>query len=236
MKYPLSLALDRKLAAYAVAGGFVALVSPTPANASVIPMSGPINVAMTTSPASTNFDVDGNGTADFTLSSGLSINPADPTQWGKYASIAVKSGAGVGVVDTFVIPGVWVADPLAPGSVVNSLSSTGAGVPFAKRDANASGSVVIGEWDAAGTQAYVGLAFLIGTETHYGWALVGTTLTDDTSIDGNGLTVYNWAYEDAAGTAIRIPGTAPTPEPSTLALGALGAAGILALRRRQQSR
>jgi LPXTG-motif cell wall-anchored protein len=62
------------------------------------------------------------------------------------------------------------------------------------------------------------------------------------TLDGSGfptqLEVISWAYNDVAGAPIEAGQTTEvgaTPEPSTAALGllALGAAGILALRKRR---
>ena len=68
---------------------------------------------------------------------------------------------------------------------------------------------------------YLGVSFLIEGETHYGWVQI------DVNDDATQATINGYAYQDIAGTG------AHTPEPGSLALLALGAAGIAARRRRK---
>ena len=79
-----------------------------------------------------------------------------------------------------------------------------------------------------GTPGYLGFAFepsLVGA-TYYGWAQITISNT------GAG-TLHGWAYEDAAGTAIRA-GAVPVPEPGTALFGLalLGSVACAARRRR----
>lgn len=67
----------------------------------------------------------------------------------------------------------------------------------------------------------VGLRFEIGSEIHYGWAQV------DIGTGGSDVTLTMFGYNDTAGEASHIP------EPSSLGLLALGAAGLARRRRKK---
>jgi len=77
---------------------------------------------------------------------------------------------------------------------------------------------------------FLGLRFLIGADTHYGWAKIETDALGNIILDGLG-------YESLANTAVHVedpssPGPSVPDQGSTLALMALGAAGLAAARSR----
>ena len=81
------------------------------------------------------------------------------------------------------------------------------------------------------TDAYIGLAFPIAAVNHYGWIRVDVDNAAGTFL------VKDWAYETQSGVGLAAGDGLPVvPEPGTLGLLAAGAAGVLALRRRRQSR
>jgi hypothetical protein len=90
--------------------------------------------------------------------------------------------------------------------------------------ATSSGSY--GEWNAFG-RGYVGLRFQIGPNTHYGWAEI--------SVNPNYTsTLHRWAYEDVPNTGLSTPSGGAIPEPASIVLMALGAAGLALYRKRRQ--
>jgi hypothetical protein len=97
-------------------------------------------------------------------------------------------------------------------------------------------SIAAGEWDEQ--IAFAGLQFLIGAETHFGWArlqVTGTAL-------GLTATLFDYAYCDEPNAAIDAGQTSgacgatnAVPEPSSLVLLATGTvAAALRSRRRGQ--
>jgi hypothetical protein len=79
----------------------------------------------------------------------------------------------------------------------------------------------------AGDRAALGFKFKIDGATHFGWADVSMF---NTEFYFPFLTLNRIAYESAADTPIHV---SPLPEPSSLALLALGATGVWAFRQRR---
>ena len=87
---------------------------------------------------------------------------------------------------------------------------------------------------------FVGVRFDIpGGSPHFGWIEVEYVRDSDP----DHLTIYGWGYETVSGVGIQagagittnLPPPPPAiPEPNTLALLMLGAAGVYSWRRRQQ--
>ncbi|HWL52467.1 MAG TPA: PEP-CTERM sorting domain-containing protein [Chthoniobacteraceae bacterium] len=87
----------------------------------------------------------------------------------------------------------------------------------------------IQNWTSDNPTGYLGLMFKVDGETHYGWALITETGTDQYEL-------HSVAYEDIAGQSITI---GAVPEPSSIALMALSAGSVAAFelrRRRRKSR
>jgi hypothetical protein len=77
--------------------------------------------------------------------------------------------------------------------------------------------------------------FYIGTDLYYGWVGLSACTPDATNTcdPGNStIVIQDWAY-DNTGAAVTA-GQGELPEPSTLALFALGAVGLAALRARRK--
>lgn len=80
----------------------------------------------------------------------------------------------------------------------------------------------VGPWSGGG-HGYLGMYIDSGSDRHYGWAEV--------TLGGgrNELTLHRFAFETTPGEGIL---AGETPEPMTLSLLAMGAAGVLARRKR----
>lgn len=74
----------------------------------------------------------------------------------------------------------------------------------------------------------LGFRFLSSGNLFYGWAEINIT--------GGDVEISRWAYEDVAGQGIHAGSTTSVPEPATLALLGMGAAGLLAFRGRKEKR
>ena len=102
---------------------------------------------------------------------------------------------------------------VASGSTQFSLSSAAIGIDFN---------------GFAGTfsDGFIGFRFEINGQLHYGWAEI--------SFSGNEMSINRFAYEDEAGVGVRVGQTSNVPEPGSLGILGLGAAGVLAMRRRKK--
>lgn len=219
---PTTKSLDKQLLTYALAGGAI-LAGASPANAAVIYYSGP-----TLNTAGTFFDLDLNTDlfTDFTFNS---------------ASVASGTlGASFGANVSF--PGTGgVTDPLVFGQTIGTASSFSASpYKISKAFVGTDGTVTPSSTVyPIGSDQYMGLQFDIGGSAHYGWALIQTsTSASFNDPDWTGVMdvqLKQFAYESVAGADITAGAMSDVPEPSSLALFALGAAGIAAIRRRRKT-
>jgi hypothetical protein len=197
--------LDSKLARYALAGSAL-LGVPAVAQADIIYTPGPV----TAGPSQTipiNFNPLSDATTDFSISAGSAGIPS-------FISIN-------GAVNTRFTTGLT---PLNLGDAITLANTTVSGGNLMKSHI---GPTYDYPWGgvANGTSRFLGVKFDIAGQSHLGWAEI--------SLQKNipSATVLGYAYETVAGQQIAAGAT--TPEPSSLALFAAGAAGILALRRRR---
>lgn len=83
----------------------------------------------------------------------------------------------------------------------------------------------------ANVSGQFGFRFTNASDTHYGWA---SLLIDETPI-GQGYKITEAYYNTTPGAAINV-GAVPVPEPSSMTLMALGAAGVVAWRSRRTAK
>lgn len=199
--------LDKKLAAYTLAGAAV-LAAPA-AKADTITYVPNVDVTVSQSSVPNTYTF-----LDITLS-------ADNNNGNEvYASGA----SGAMVLDSYY----FTAADLAFGNIIDPAASgwaTGGKLTTYYAD-NSTG----GDWPNNGGTGYLAFYF-VGTDgPQAGWAEISTTANASTS----SFELLSYAYENDANTPITAGETSTTPEPSTMALVALGAAGLVALRRRRK--
>ena len=81
-------------------------------------------------------------------------------------------------------------------------------------------------WD--GKAGYLGFKFTSHSKSYFGWAKMAF------NVGGSSAKLTEYAYDTVPGQTIDAGQTSSVPEPGTLSLLALGAVGLLALRKRRQ--
>lgn len=200
---------DRKLLAYALAGG----AASAPASAAVV-YSGPQGVLVNYG-SSAGVDFSGVGAAtDFTFNFSNSDHNI------RIQSLVASPAASANKVTSFV----------SGASIGAGLSYSNSGL---KPLAEYSGGTRSGGTFAAGT-SFVGVSLPTGngSDVNYGWIRV--SVPADTS---SPLTIVDWAHETTVGQAILAGQTSSAvPETGSTALFSLGAAGLCLWRARKRAR
>ncbi len=214
-KAKLPESLDKRLAAYALAAtamaGMGMMCAATPA------MAGNITVYTPSPP----FQV-GPGAGYKAFSSqgvpllGFSIHkPANSLLAGYANSVSFN-------------PAVMLAPHSGVGGEILRLS---AGAPIGKSgNFGPFGYMVSGFWSGGGL-GFVGLSFLKNGNAYFGWAKVSVAI----GASGISAKVFEVAVDNIPDQTIDAGETSTVPEPGTLSLLALGAVGLLALRKRRQA-
>jgi hypothetical protein len=221
-------AFDRKLRAYTAAAGAAAgMTAAGAAQGAVVHTPGPFMVANT---ASFDVNFNGDGVADFSFN-----NQAGQKNFGRYYGNGTAGLSGVATAqfganstrpaalnlgDLINGSRSYAADP---GGNANTLAGDGL-INTGTDDENR------GYFPTDGTVKYAGVQFLVGSDTFYGW--VGIQLQDPANGNSTG-TITDFAYENTPGQGIA---AGAVPEPSGLALLALGAVGLLRRGERGVSR
>ena len=212
--------LEKKLSSYALAGA--AILAAPAAHAGVI--TTPVNETFTLSSVPNFYTFTFPGTADtisITAQTGSGF-AADPTN-----EVDASVTGGAMILNAL---NSWTdLTPAALGSdtLIDPFSGTwGTGGKMAQFDTVDPGFGG-GNWPTDGTDAFLPFYFTASDGIHPGWADIATTVSNGTA----SFDIIDYAYESDGNTTI----TTPAPEPSTMALIALGGVGLLALRRRRAS-
>ena len=207
---------DRKLLAYALAGG----AATAPASAAIIYSGAAQNVTVNYG-SSAGIDFSGVGTAqdfNFTFSTSGSIHVI---QIGSSANQIAKSSPSS------------QAFSFTTGASINGTQLYGTATKNLAE--YSSGSHSGGNFQVGTSFVGVSLPTGIGSDVNYGWIRV-TVPAATTSP----LTIVDWAYQNTANTGILAGDTGPNsgsvPETGSTALFSLGAAGLCLWRARKRAR
>ncbi|MEY2537036.1 MAG: hypothetical protein QOG67_776 [Verrucomicrobiota bacterium] len=223
----LSFVSEKRLALYGVAAGaaLAAGISPADATSVSLDLTGlPIGDRTTPSNGNLFFDVNA---ASAAAAVGFAPFAGADFRLNNFQS-GFKSVAGVN--GTAGINGVAVGS-LGKAARFSPSNSVGPANVFASNAKigdrlNLIGSAQLGNFQPGDT-GYIGLRFTIGADTHYGWA--DLSLNNDYTV-----ALLALGYDTNPDTADHIPGGTSVPDQgSSLALLAVGAAGVIAFRKRQ---
>jgi hypothetical protein len=221
---------EKRLTLYGVAAGAALAAGASQSDAALLTLDlTGLSLSTRTTPlnGSLYFDVNAGsaaaavGTANFTGADFFLTN-SHPTGTSKARINATGSAAnGIAVIGTSQGP------PKARQFTTSQNVSVGAPgfAPSAVKIGSSYGAGPKGL--APGSSTYLGLRFAIApADIHYGWANI--TLNNDYTVTLNSL-----GYESVANAAAHVE-PAVVPEPSVIALLALGAVGVAAFRNRQR--
>lgn len=218
---------EKKLAQYALMGG--AMLGASTAHASIITTTYDETVLDNGTPIQVSMD--NSATVDFTLSA-TSGNP----ELFVYFVGATVSGpsttqfAASPTHTTRAWPYALGGNTTIPGTMNFAGASSASSAKLSQYFKVGPDRGNAGYWPN-NTPEFLGLSFQRSGLTYYGWAEISVDVTTQNAT----ATLYEVAYNNVAGQPITTPALASIPEPSSLALFALGAIGIAALKKRRKA-
>jgi PEP-CTERM motif len=244
--------VDRRLLAYAIASTTV-VGSGSLAQAGIYGQTN-LNVSVSSnSNAALFYDLDKDGAEDIaffygggpnqanTVDFAIAVRPLGTEGGTNYAAVVVDGTTTVDFGDD--VQNKDAAAKLSGGFTVGETLSAynwggnnliGFGAKIQNWDAT-NGSPSEGNF-AGVTEKYIGFRVHLSSneELVYGWAKVSTvTNLNEIGVSGD-VILHGYAYESTPNTAI-VAGASPVPEPTSLAIFAMGGAGIAAWKRRRKA-
>jgi PEP-CTERM motif len=219
--------VSKRLTAYALAAGAAGvgvLALAEPAQADIIVVTTPISIVGCCS--TDVLTIKGRNVLRFAASFGISHTTFGIFNHNFLVAAGARSGAGL------------LPSPLAQEALIGRggkfvsfpISALLASNFSSRRLGFSSKKGVVGPW--ANKSGYLGFKFLSNEQTDFGWAHVKVTAS---TLKGETLYISEFAYDTVPGQSIRAGQTNAIPEPGTLSLLALGAAGLAVLRKRKAS-
>jgi len=215
---------DKKLVAYALAAGAGLAIAGQNANAAVIYTDAHIPINSTVGTLSV-IDLDNDGIPEFAVAASHCSCASSANHFLSFLNLpftGVMGASNSGSANASALP---VGTPIdALGNFIFAVN------PLAYAARFSSGSSTYGTFANAG-EKFLGLVFVdANNQTHYGWARFNV-IADPTMPEVRGQLI-DYAYEDLADTGIE---AGAAPEPGSLSMLALGAAGLAAWRSRRKA-
>ena len=204
--------IERKLAAYAVAAGAATAATGQEATAAIVhvDLDPDVQVEFDVFPLDLNKD----GVDDFEIQHGILSAPP----WSSSYMVGLVQGVNGSVVGSS--SSSWrYASKLAASSTVGPQQEF---QPHGAMGSMSYSYSTWGSWPGEG-KGFAGVRFDINGEPHYGWIRM---TVDDFMVP----TIHDYAYETDPDTPVHIP------EPCSLGMLALGAAGVTAMRKTRKAR
>ena len=218
--------VSKRLTAYALAAGAAGVSSlalAEPARADIIVVTTPISIP---------------GSLTINGKKVLSLIPNFAAGSSRFQSSLLARGACCASYrGSFVTNGRgWPAGPVAPLAKGALIGPGRAFTYYAELAvgifAVSFGHKTYGPW--ANKSGYLGFKFVSNSKTDFGWAHLKVNVRQSVLPIMSG-SISEFAYDTVPGQTIRAGQTSAIPEPGTLSLLALGAAGLAVLRRRKRS-